>query len=120
MTEAGHLAWRDYLFYAEDGYHLATMGHYLMSLVIYASVFNESPEGIEIGEGNFRASGAFSVNQYPIRGISNEEYEALLEETGAEGVYGLRGTNGLEYVHDDLRLYLQRLAWEVVQADGNY
>lgn len=119
ITEEGHLAWRDYLFY-QDGYHLASAGHYLMSLVIYASVFNESPEGIEIGENNFRASWAFAENQYPLRGVSNEEYENLLASSGANGVFDLRGTNGFEYIHDDLRDYLQELAWEVVQRDSNY
>ncbi len=119
MTDDGHLAWRDYLFY-QDGYHLASAAHYLMALVIYATVFNESPVGIPIGEGNFRVSWAFSENQYPLTEITNEAYENLLQSTGANGVFDLRGHEGLEYIHEDLRNYLQELAWEVVQRDSNY
>lgn len=115
----GELAWTDYLFY-QDQYHLGTVGHYFMSLIIYASIFNTSPEGINIGSNQFLASEWFPEDQYPLEGISNSQYQELLNQTGAEGVYDLRGYNDLDYMHDDLRNYLQRLAWEVVQNDSSY
>jgi hypothetical protein len=115
----GRLVWTDYLFY-EDQYHLSTVGNYLMSLVIYASVFNESPEGIEIGNDNFPASEFFPDDQYPLTEISNEEYANLLSTENADGIYDLRGVDGRDYMHEDLRNYLQRLAWEVVQEDSSY
>ncbi|MTI21852.1 hypothetical protein E1176_12540 [Fulvivirga sp. RKSG066] len=119
LTADNQLAWVDYLFY-QDEYHLSTVGHYFMSLVIYASVFNQSPEGFAIGSGQFLTSEWFPENQYDLEGISNEQYEALLQEAGAEGIYDLRGYNDLDYMHDDLRDYLQRLAWDVVQNDSAY
>lgn len=114
----GTLVWTAYLFH-NDQYHLSTVGHYLMSLVIYASVFNQSPEGLEIGSGQFVASEWFPEDQYDLEGITNERYNELLAESGASGVYDLRGYNDLDYMHDDLRNYLQRLAWEVVQNDSD-
>ena len=115
----GRLVWTDYLFY-QDQYHLSTVGNYLMSLVIYASVFNESPEGIAIGSGNFEASEYFPEDQYPLTEITNEEYTELLNTHNANGIYELRGVNGQDYIHEDLRNYLQQLAWEVVQEDSEY
>ena len=119
LTADGTLAWTDYLFY-QDQYHLATVGHYFMSLVIYAAVFDQSPEGLEIGSGQFLTSEWFPEDQYDLEGISNERYQELLQETGAAGIYELRGHNDLDYMHDDLRDYLQRLAWDVVQNDSSY
>lgn len=119
MDENGRLVWADYLFY-EDQYHTSTVGNYLMALVIYATVFNESPEGIEVGNGNFPASAYFPDDQYPLTEISNEEYANLLSTHNADGIYDLRGVNGQDYMHEDLRNYLQRLAWEVVQEDSNF
>lgn len=115
----GRLAWVDWIFY-NDGYHLSTVGHYFVSLVIYASVYNESPEGIEIGSGNYGVSEAFFEDQYPLEGISNQQYQDFLNQTGANGIYDLRGHNSLDYIHEDLRIYLQRLAWDVVQNDSDY
>lgn len=119
ITANGSLAWTDYIFY-QDQYHLSSVGHYFMALVIYASVFNESPAGIEIGNNQFPASEWFPENQYDLEGITNTRYQELLNETGAAGIYDLRGHNNKDYVHDDLRLYLQRLAWDVVQNDSQY
>lgn len=115
LTDEGRLAWVDWIFY-HDGYHLSTVGHYFVSLVIYASVYNASPEGLPIGSGAFAVSEAFFEDQYPLEGISNDRYRALLAESGASGIYDLRGYGDLDYIHDDLRLYLQRLAWEAVTA----
>lgn len=111
LTADGELAWVDWIFY-EDGYHLSTVGHYFMSLMIFSAVYNVSPEGLEIGSGNFPASEWFPNGQYALEGISNARYQELLTESGASGVYDLRGYQGLDYIHDDLRIYLQRLAWE--------
>lgn len=114
LTAEGELAWVDWLFY-EDGYHLSTVGHYVMSLMIFAAVYNVSPEGLEIGTGNYAVSDAFRNDQYPLEGISNNRYEELLTESGAAGIYDLRGYQGLDYIHDELRDYLQRLVWETFQ-----
>lgn len=119
MGSDGTLAWTDYIFH-QDQYHLSTVGHYFMSLMIYAAIFDQSPEGLEIGRGLFLTSEWFPENQFDLEGISNDRYRELLEESGAEGVYELRGYNNLDYLHDDLRNYLQRLAWEVVQNDSQY
>lgn len=67
LTAAGELGWVDWIFY-EDGYHLSTVGHYFMSLVIFSAVYNVSPEGLEVGSGNYAVSDAFRSNQYPPRG----------------------------------------------------
>jgi len=117
--ESGQLVWTNYLFY-EDEYHLSTVGNYLMSLVIYATVFNESPAGIEIGSGNFGASEFFPNDQYPLVEITNEAYLNMLNQHNADGIWELRGINNLDYMHEDLRTYLQELVWEVVQSDSNY
>ncbi len=119
LNGQGHLVWTDYLFY-EDQYHLSTVGHYFMALVIYASVFNTSPEGLAVGSGQYQVSEWFPDGQYPLEGITNARYQELLTEAGANGIYDLRGYNSLDYMHDDLRRYLQRLAWEVVQQDSSY
>ncbi|WP_258099072.1 hypothetical protein [Marinoscillum pacificum] len=119
ITASGNMAWADYIFY-EDQYHASTVGHYFLSLVIYASVFNQSPEGLSIGSNRYLVSSAFSESQYPLEEITNERYQELLVESGAKGIYDLRGYNDLDYMHDDLRIHLQRLAWEVVQQDSDY
>ena len=105
----GRLAWADYLFY-EDQYHLSSVGHYFMALVIYASVFDADPTGIPVGSGLYPGSEYFADGQYPLRGVSDAEYETLLAEAGASGVYDLRGHNNLDYLPDSLRDYLQTLA----------
>jgi hypothetical protein len=111
LTADGELAWVDWIFY-EDGYHLSTVGHYFMSLMIFSAVYNVSPEGLEIGSGNYPASEWFPNDQYPLEGVSNARYQELLTESGASGIYGLRGYQGRDCIHDELRDYLQRLAWE--------
>jgi len=118
ITSEGTLAWTDYLFY-QDQYHLSTVGHYLMALVIYASVFDQSPEGLAIGSGQFLKSEWFPDDQYDLEGITNDRYQEVLNETGAEGIYDLRGHNDRDYMHEDLRNYLQRMAWDVVQNDSS-
>lgn len=119
LNQNGQLAWTDYIFY-QDQYHFASIGHYFVSLVIYASVFNRSPEGLPIGNDNYLASQAFNENQFPLQEISNDKYLELLQQTGAKGVYDLRGYQEKDYIHEDLKIYLQRLAWQVVQEDSEY
>lgn len=119
LNASGEVVWTDYLFY-NDQYHLSTVGHYFVSLVIYASIFNQNPQGLEIGSGDYLVSEAFFEEQYPLEGITNAEYSVLLNAAGAVGVYDLRGFNGLDYMHDDLRDYLQNLAWTVVQEESEY
>ncbi len=111
LTPEGELGWVDWIFY-EDGYHLSTVGHYFMSLMIFSAVYNVSPEGLEIGSGNYAVSDAFRNDQYPLEGISNSRYQELLDDSGASGIYDLRGYQDLDYIHDELRDYLQRLAWD--------
>lgn len=118
LTENGVLAWRDYIFY-QDQYHAATVGHYFLSLVIYASVFQQSPEGLPVGSEKYLVAEAFSENQYELEEISDEKYQQLLDESGAKGIYGLRGYGEKDYMHESLKVYLQRLAWEVVQTDSD-
>lgn len=119
LADNGKLAWTNHLFY-QDQYHLSSFGHYFVSLVIYASVFNRSPEGLEVGTDRYLVSEAFPENEYPLQGISNARYQELLDESDAKGIYDLKGYNDLDYIHDDLRIYLQKMVWEVVQQESDY
>ncbi len=116
LDGTGKLAWADYLFY-EDQYHLASIGHYLVSLVIYAGVLDASPLGAAIGTGLYPNSEYFSVGQFPLEEVTDVEFQALLTETGSAGVYDLRGHGGRDYVPTSLRVYLQELAWDVIVAN---
>ncbi len=116
LDQSGQLAWADYLFY-EDQYHLASIGQYLMGLMIYAEVFDRTPETVPVGTNLYPNSEYFANDQYPLEEVSDVEYQALLNTAGASGVYDLRGYNGKDYVPTRLRLYLQRLAYDTVLAN---
>jgi hypothetical protein len=116
IDASGKLAWADYLFY-EDQYHLASIGQYLMGLVIYAGVFNLSPLGAPIGGGLYPNSEFFQSGQFPLQEVSDAEYRSLLTAAGANGVYDLRGYAGKDYVPTGLRIYLQELAWETIVSN---
>lgn len=112
----GKLAWTDCLFY-EDQYHLASIGHYLMAQVIYASVFNKDPTGTPIGSSSYGKSEYFPEGEYPLYGLSDTDFQSMLAEAGAAGVYDLKGYQSLDYVPDSLRDYLQTLAWNTVSIE---
>ena len=114
LNAEGQVPWADFLFY-QDQYHLGTLGHYFMSLVIYSSMFNKSPEGLSLDD-SYKVSEYFPEDQFPLYGITDAEYQKLLSETNLSGIDQLRGKNNRHYIHDSLRLYLQKSAWEAATS----
>ena len=103
-----NLSWANYLVHG-DNIHLTNVGIYFLSLVTYSTLHEVSPEGLpiptnEIGE-SLIAHNSFGGND----GV-------LVEDNTQNLSLDWRAdSRGNIYINSELRLFMQRLAWQVVQ-----